>query len=276
MNVAENFSGEHKTKLDYLCIAVGQACNLKCRDCGNFAPFAPKDMLRYDVEKIINDLKTVTKYADIRMLQIQGGEPFLYPQLETLLDFVRNCREIEMCLIATNGTVMPKVRAESLQGEKFLVRISHYPVASDISSEVQEWLESNSVRYKIYRFVSAEDKWFDLGKQCNPKEDIQTRFEKCLFKNCFTLENGMIERCARALVAQRLQGFTAKKSGGGHNGDGDYLPVYDSEDFKEALEKYISVPRAMEACRYCNGTDGTVQVEPAVQLKENERWEDVQ
>lgn len=71
-------------------------------------------------------------------------------------------------------------------------------------------------------------------------------------------------------------GLHSEKIRGGHNGDGDYLPVYDSEDFKEALEKYISVPRAMEACRYCNGTDGTVQVEPAVQLKENERWEDVQ
>ena len=212
---AENCTEIEKINMDYLCVSVGQACNLRCRDCGNFAPYAPKDMMHYDVEEIIDKLNIITKYARIQTLQIQGGEPFLYPQLEILLDYVRKSQEIKQCLVATNGTVLPKVKPEYLQGEKFLVRISHYPVNSDNAAKVQKWFRLNSIRYKIYHFVSEEDKWFDLGRKYNPGEDVESRFENCLFKNCYTFENGWIERCARALVAQRIMGFKPKNFGGG-------------------------------------------------------------
>lgn len=93
--------------IHFLVITVGQACNLRCKNCGNFAPFAPKQTLRYDSRKIVEKLSTITKYADIRLLQIQGGEPFLYSELSHILEFVKQCSAIGKCLIATNGTIMP-------------------------------------------------------------------------------------------------------------------------------------------------------------------------
>lgn len=260
--------------IHFICATVGHTCNLRCRDCANLTPFAPADLRHYDVDRIIEQLDIITKYADIRLLQIQGGEPFLYQELERLLDHVRACGEIQMCQIATNGTVLPKVSPEALQGEKFMVRISHYPVEEDVSAEVQKWLAEHSIRSRIYHFISREDKWFDLGKTYNPYGDVEERFQNCLFKNCFTLENGVIERCARAVNSQRLLGFEAENVGGGQNGDGDYLPVRDRAGFREALERYIMKPHAMEACRYCGGTEGKAKLDPAVQLPPGTKWED--
>ncbi|MCC8024798.1 MAG: 4Fe-4S cluster-binding domain-containing protein [Clostridium sp.] len=164
MNESLDFIKKDKLYIRFLVAVVGQACNLRCRDCANFAPFAPKETLRYEVNDIIEHLKIITDCSRIRLLQIQGGEPFVYPQLGELLDFVQKCSEIEKCLIATNGTVLPNVSPQLLQHKKFIVRISNYPVAVNISKKIQEWLQSNSIRYEVYHFVSKEDKWFDMGK----------------------------------------------------------------------------------------------------------------
>lgn len=94
--------------IHFLVVTVGQACNLRCKNCGNFAPFAPKETLRYDVHTILEKLKIITKFADIRLLQIQGGEPFLYSELFRILEFVKQCPSVRKCLIATNGTIIPK------------------------------------------------------------------------------------------------------------------------------------------------------------------------
>lgn len=273
MKESESIEEQNKLYIRFLVVIVGQACNLRCRDCGNFAPFAPKETLRYDVNRIIGHLKIITKYARIRLLQIQGGEPFIYPRLETLLEFVRHCPEIEKCLIATNGTVLPNVSPAILRHEKFIVRISQYPVASNISRKVQKWLHDNSIRYEMYHFVSKEDKWFDLGKgkTYKPGAEAEARFQNCLFRNCLTLEDGFLGRCSRSVIAWKLQGFAPRRP---NRGGGCYLPVSDSETFRVWLDEYISNPRHMEACCYCNGTDVRLSIEPAIQLKSGEKWED--
>ena len=66
MKESESIEEQNKLYIRFLVVLVGQACNLRCRDCGNFAPFAPKETLRYDVNRIIGHLKIITKYARIR------------------------------------------------------------------------------------------------------------------------------------------------------------------------------------------------------------------
>lgn len=257
----------------FLVAVVGQACNLRCRDCGNFAPFAPKETLRYDVNNIIEHLRIITKYSRIRLLQIQGGEPFIYPHLGLLLDYIKNCSAIEKCLIATNGTVLPNISPDLLQNEKFIVRISNYPVDLNINGKIQDWLQINSIKYEVYHFVSKEDKWFDLGKGKRYKHswEAELHFQNCLFRNCLTLEAGLLGRCSRSIIAQKLQKFIPRIENGG---GGCYLPISDSEEFKLWMKEYISNPHHMEACRYCNGTDESLLIKPAIQLSSGEKWGD--
>jgi organic radical activating enzyme len=252
--------------IPFLVVSVGQACNFRCKDCGNFAPFAPKDTLRYDMGTIIRDLDTIIKYARIELLQIQGGEPFLHPQLEELLVFVRKCRAISLCQIATNGTVLPQVSPQSLTGEKFLVRISNYPVQRNASEQVEKWLIEHSIRMRIYHFQAKTDKWYYLGKNCTDDTDVEKRFQTCAFHECITMENGYLGHCSRAAIAQRVQNFTEPTG---------LLPILDRTDFKEKLYQYIHMSTYMGACIHCNGTNGGPMVPPAIQLKPGETWKDL-
>lgn len=256
-----------RTYIHFLVATVGQACNLSCKDCGNFAPFAPKHTLRYAAGEILEQLKTITKYADIRLLQIQGGEPFLHSELRNILEFVKECGAVKKCLIATNGTIIPGgggANWQCLQDEKFIVRISNYPVAADKSEGVQAWLKEQNIQSELYHFASKDDKWYELGMEKNPhasenaeQEKAEERYQKCLFRNCLTLENGVLGRCSRSIIAEQVQGFSAK--------EGDYLPVADTLDFSEKLEEYIHTPSHMEACCHCKGTDGDNLIEAALQ-----------
>lgn len=257
----------------FLTLTVGQACNLRCESCGNFAPFAPRETLRYDAETLLRSLRTITERADIRLLQIQGGEPFLYPELPRILEFVRHCPGIAACLIATNGSRIPSadVERELRQDSRFLVRISHYPVTCGSGEQVKVWLEERGIRCENYHFISADDRWYDLGTEMvrgsqadsREKERGRERFENCLFHDCLTLENGLLGRCSRAVIASRVQGFSA--------GEGDFLPVSDSPEFLKQLEDYIHHPRYMEACCHCNGTKDSRRIEVAVQLPKKKR-----
>ena len=48
-----------KYYMRFLAVIVGQACNLRCLDCGNLTPFAPHETKRYNVDHIIESLETL-------------------------------------------------------------------------------------------------------------------------------------------------------------------------------------------------------------------------
>lgn len=78
-----------------LVLSVGQACNFKCRDCGNFSPFSPKEYMRYELDDIKKDIdKILAVIKKLDYLQIQGGEPFLYSDLIPLLSYLNSTRKI--------------------------------------------------------------------------------------------------------------------------------------------------------------------------------------
>lgn len=152
-----------------------------------------------------------------------------------------------------------------LQDEKFVVRISNYPVNSDKSGSIQEWFRERNIRSELYHFVSKDDTWYDLGMEmgCRTANDeeqkkAEQRFQSCLFRNCLTLENGILGRCSRSVIAEQVQGFSAK--------EGDYLPVEDDLKFSKRLERYINMPEHMEACCHCKGTGRENLIEVALQL----------
>lgn len=61
-------------KMRFIVVSVGQACNFRCRDCGNFAPISPAEFRRYKVEDIIDSLSSILKnVSKVVNIQIQGG-----------------------------------------------------------------------------------------------------------------------------------------------------------------------------------------------------------
>ena len=93
-----------KLEVPFLVLSVGQACNLRCKNCANFAPYALPEMRKYPIESIISDFEALFKaVGKINSLQIQGGEPLIYQDLPKLVAYLATCPEIENIVIATNG-----------------------------------------------------------------------------------------------------------------------------------------------------------------------------
>jgi hypothetical protein len=192
--------------------------------------------MRYDILIILDALRQVLSFSVIGLLQIQGGEVFLYPDLAELLDFVLESKMVNRVHIATNGTLMPNVGLDLLRDPKLHVRISDYKHLSLKSAELKEYLDRNNVSNSMYSFASHIGLWYKLdGEQYGiERYDTAHKFSNCVFRGCLTLENGVIGRCSRAVIAQQIQGFSAN--------DGDFLIVDKSDDFGRRLMEYVNPP----------------------------------
>ena len=150
-----------------LVVCVGQKCNYKCKDCANFAPFSKKENLRYSLDTIKDDLKNILQYfSTIDVLQIQGGEPFIYSDLPPLIEYITEwgASKIKNIQIATNGSIVPsKAVLEALNrgGGGYTVRISNYK--GKTKKALIEKLEEYGVKYKKYDFVGKKGEWTDTG-----------------------------------------------------------------------------------------------------------------
>lgn len=248
----------------FMVISVGQACSLKCRDCANFSPYAQKENRRYELESIKRDIeKTFLNFSKIDVVHIQGGEPFLYSQLVEVLEFLEQYNDIyNKIQIGTNGTIIPNedvLAYLKLHNEKIEVRISKY---TNINIEkLILSLEKENIKYRMYDFVSRDGKWKSVGSieyyDDNDNEEYQKeKIYNCPWSACFTIENGMIGRCARSIPAYKLQEIKYRED--------DYIKIEKSK--QEDFRNYFMFMRPMECCRFCAGGYGK-EIAPAIQLQ---------
>ena len=251
-----------KIEVGFLGVCVGQACNLRCRDCANFAPYAHKENRKYRIENIKRDLeKLFLCMREVDIFHIQGGEPFLYLELDQLLFYVKENygHIIKNMQVATNGTVIPSQKVLDVMSEtKTLVRISNYPIESKVD-ELITLLEHNNISYRIYNFVNKTGEWSDTGKldYLIPKErDVVRQMFECGWNKCFTVENGLVGRCARSIPALTLQDLPKREK--------DYINLSKELDMKK-VHKYFTITSPMACCMHCNGSSGE-GIKPAVQI----------
>lgn len=247
-----------------LVLVVGQACNLKCKNCGNFCPISLPETRRYEIKSIIESLQIILDNVwHMNYLQIQGGEPFVYGNLPELLAFLQQQKKVKSIEIATNGMVMPADDIlHAIKNDKRIgIRISDYKL-SQAPIRLEARLKEMGIPVKYYRFAGETGEWTDLGGiDVLPVDDAETisHFDACAFNTCLTLENGELTYCSRATNAYKLQGFTRNNN--------DYLVVRNVAGFKQSLRDFVTNKHAMEACRYCNGTAKGEKIRPAIQMK---------
>lgn len=155
-----------KHKLPYLVVITGTACSLKCRDCGNFVPYAPPNTKRYPLKDIKTGIAKILKAVDeLTLLQIQGGEPFLYSELDALLAYVVAQKKIRRIEVATNGVTTPNDNTlPYLQHPKVTVRVSDYrTVTKGKTDTLVQHLIKHNIKHWVYEFAYNTTKWFDMN-----------------------------------------------------------------------------------------------------------------
>lgn len=251
-----------------LVVIVGKACNFKCKDCGNLVPYMPKELQRYDVEPIMKNIAIILKSLTcVSTLQIQGGEPFIYSDLERLLDFVGQFEKVKKLSIATNGSIVPSNKLmETLKRNKVSVRISNYGLCPKKTLELEKKCERFGVDRCTYDFATKTAMWYDEGGINNfttpphmrTQDSLDEAFNTCKFRSCLTLDNGDLTHCSRSSRSYVVQGFERVPD--------DFVHVEDTLRFQMKFWQYILAPQPMTACRYCNGTRDSMMIPPAVQL----------
>jgi MoaA/NifB/PqqE/SkfB family radical SAM enzyme len=244
-----------KIKIDFMVFITGQKCTLRCRACGNFTPLLPQTFYSFDM--ISADLEKMLEVSKIYTLQIQGGEALIYPELVDLLKLLRT-KKVRSVHIATNGT--RQLTDEQIKAVRKLgatIRISDYQVNSKISAitdRLVEQCKKNRIQYRLYRFVSGDSNWMDMGGKDIKREDddakVKRTFDTCPFNICLTLEDGVIARCSRATVSHLIQNFIPAEY------DLIESRAMSVSELGKRLKEYMRKPAFMEACRYCYGSRG--------------------
>ena len=90
------------------------------------------------------------------------------------------------------------------------------------------------------------------------KENLQAKVNNCAWCMCFTVENGMVGRCARSIPALTIQRIQMRPQ--------DYLWLNENLTITD-VSRYFMFIIPMECCKHCKGTNGE-PITAAIQIGE--------
>jgi hypothetical protein len=234
-----------------LSYMITQKCSLRCKDCGAFVP-AYKSPKSIPIETIINDIRNYCQAFDVvHHIALQGGEPFLYPDIQRLCREVAAIPNLIFVDFVTNGTIVPSgdtIKHFFECGNCIL--ISDYGTVSRKVDELSNALNNHSVYFDYYRYDS--DGW---GKQTpifprNRGLDENTKIYKECIKGiyiCCQIMDGELHRCSFSNNSSHL-GLLPKF-------ENDYVCLndanYSEEKLKVQIRALINRNTALNACDFC-------------------------
>ncbi len=239
-------------------------CNMRCKGCSSLLPLFDKPC---DVEigQILQDFELFFSGVDECIRITVGGEPFLYPHLKEILEYLLEQEKVHGIMMITNSTILPKAEVlELLRDPKILVEISDYGHLEKMSRLVQ-LLEEHDVFFKVL----TDQVWTDMGGvECRERTPEELRFS---YLNCDQgkvikgFHNGKFHTCARSARMLAL---------GAYQSEQDYFELK-PEDSPEEIRKKLKgmfYRESADACNYCDlGTLPAKTMEAGIQMQGNIR-----
>lgn len=249
------------------------ACNLKCRHCLNFNPFAKHFYVR-DWEALKADVDLFFSCVDYVMLfHVSGGEPMLYKHTADLIEYIdsKYGDRIGKLRTVTNGTVVPSNEIlEKLSKCQVEVTVDDYRDAVPQYKNEFDLLLQKFEEYQIKYYINKVDSWIDLAPE---KTDYSSMTEEQLIQHrdeCGQtwqeLRDGKLYSCNYAAYA------TVAGIAGEQDLEESYdLTKYTLQDKKELVEFRLGYTTKgyTNFCKKCRGftTSNMNSVEPAVQVE---------
>ena len=248
-NVLKDIEDDNKIVIPRLVVQLTQKCTLKCRGCNNLMPLYSKAE-HFEIQDIVNNVNNLLNKVDrIIVMELLGGEPFLYPDLDKVINQVGQISQIDVIEITTNGTLLPSVEILNLLKKyNVLVRISKYKKSIRLN-ELIDSLKEQGIRYEVLDELVWTDSSNTKMRQMNSFEELITNYKCKSPKYCKTLSNGKMFLCARAASLYDL---------GICNDTSNYIDIISCN--KKALKKFIEFPHG-SACNYCTCMDDWREIE---------------
>jgi hypothetical protein len=251
-------------------------CNLNCRNCLNFNPFAKEFYMR-EWEALIADVDLFFSCVDFIMLfHVSGGEPMLYPRIADLIEYIEKKYgdKIGTLRTVTNGTIVPKDEIlEKLSKCSVEITVDDYREALPNSKENFDKLILKLNSYGIRHYINTVDGWIDLAPE-------RTDYSG------YTDEQMIAHRDACTQSWQELRGgklyncnYAAYATVAGIAGNEDMEETYDLTSFSQEKKKELVEFRLgftkkgyTNFCRKCRGftPENSETVSPAIQSQKIE------
>lgn len=248
-----------------LSYVITQKCTLRCEHCGAFVEHF-KTPEHIPVETIVDDIKNYCRAFDVvHHIALQGGEPFLHPDIEKLCGQVAAIPNLIFVDFVTNGTIVPSKNTI----HKFFecgdcVLISDYGTYSTKSRELSTVLYDKNVYFDYYRYDSSG--WIQqspIFPRNRSPEDNKKIFAECIShpRTCCQIMNGELHRCSFSNC-------------GSHAGllprfENDFVklnePGLSNECLRARIGAFLNRDTAPDACDYCPSNEAKV-VKAGVQL----------
>lgn len=262
-----------KVYLSSVSFLPSTACNLNCRNCLNFNPFAKQFYVR-EWEDLIRDVDLFFSCVDrIMLFHVSGGEPLVYKHTADLIAYIDHNYgdRIDTLRMVTNGTIIPKDEVlEKLAGCRVEVTIDDYrdavPRFADRFDEVTRKFDEYHIKY----YINKADSWIDLAPEKTDysgwtQEQLERHRADCS-QSWQELRDGKLYSC----------NYAAYATVAGIAGEQDVEEVYDLKAFtplkkKELVEFRLGYTTKgyTEFCKRCRGftPENSEVVEPAAQVE---------
>lgn len=250
------------------------ACNLNCRNCLNFNPFAKQFYVR-EWKELIKDVELFFSCVDrIMLFHISGGEPLIYKHTADLVEYIdKNYGDrIDTLRMVTNGTIVPEDdMLEKLSRCRVEITVDDYREAVPQFSGRFEQLIEKLKKYHIRYYINKADSWIDLAPERTDYEDwteeqLEYHREKCS-QSWQELRDGKLYSC----------NYAAYATVAGIAGEQDLEEVYDLTRFtgekkKELVEFRLGYTTKgyTNFCKKCRGftPENSEKLEPAKQTED--------
>ena len=237
--------------LSLAAYGLGTVCTLKCEYCVEGIPYVPHGKRAFvPMETVIKDIEKFTEACDyIVRLDFCGGEPFLHPQLEEILNYAVAVRNIGYFYVITNGTVVP---GDSLGAVLCNPRMK--VVISDYSGQLSLKLVSNiekTARKLKESGVSTERRrhlaWSDINSFAPrglSSAQMEKAYKSCPFVNSRRLHEGVLYPCLHYFAGVQTGDLAAEPD--------ECLHIHDipGKQLAEAIQRYLNQPY-VSACDRC-------------------------
>ncbi|MCR4675207.1 MAG: radical SAM protein [Lachnospiraceae bacterium] len=246
-------------------------CNLNCKNCLNFNPYAKQFYMR-EWDDLVKDVDLFFSCVDkIMLFHVSGGEPMLYKHTAELIQYIdENYGDrIGTLRTVTNGTVVPKEEMlHTLSKCNVEITVDDYreavPRFNDRFDQLIEKLEEYHIKY----YINKAESWIDLAPD---RTDYSDRPEEWLInhrdlcnQSWQELRDGKLYSC----------NYAAYATVAGIAGEQDLEEVYDlttytPDKMKELIEFRLGYTTKgyTNFCKKCRGftPDNTIEETPAEQ-----------
>ena len=235
--------------LPTLAIVTTYKCNLQCKLCNMLLPYF-KVYREFSPHQIVENLNIILSVVDnIGLLNIAGGEPFVYKhtlELINLLFNVPNIIKIKEIRFITNGTIIPNDAIfKAIKKFNIALEISDYGKISRKLYDLVHICKHNNIRYYVKKL-----NWVDFGfpiKHDYSNATLMKMLDECILSHCEQIHGNKFYRCGRIPGIEHVGKAILRK--------GDFVtlaPSIEPNKMRDKLFNYIN-SEYLDICRYCNG-----------------------